>query len=97
MKIKIDFTNIPDNFIDTLQFLENLMENVTQKIKIPMKSDKDQMKVYINHPDLDAPISFPFIKRDQFQSDMIVKNISKILQSNKKITLYNKLFFKVSI
>jgi hypothetical protein len=94
---KIEFTNIPDNFIDTLQFLDNLMENVTQKIKIPMKSEKDQMRVYINHPDLSVPISFPFIKRDQFQSDMIVKYISKILQSNKKITLDNKLVFRVFI
>jgi hypothetical protein len=73
------------------------MEKVVERLKEPMKSDKDLVRIYITHPSLQEPISFPFIYRNDFSAIMITDYFIKIIQSNKKLTLDNNLTFKTTI
>jgi hypothetical protein len=93
----VEFRNVPENFIDTANFLSNLMEKVVVKLKSPMQSSRDLIRVFITHPSLQEPISFPFIYRDDFTSTMITDYFLKVIQSNKKLTLDEHLTFKSTI
>jgi hypothetical protein len=60
-------------------------------------SNQDRIRIYVEHPDLEYPISLPFIKVEDLTAEMIVNQISNVLQSNKKLVLDDKIIFQTSI
>jgi hypothetical protein len=53
----------------------------------------DKIRITIDHPVLTARIEFPFVFAEDWTSSMIMSEISKVVQSNKILTLDNNMTF----
>ena len=90
------FKNIPSQFIDSLVYIKDLMTLIVQNLLI-YTSNKDKIKIIIDHPVLTEPIELPFVFSVDLTADMITNEISKIAQSNKVVSLDNNLTFHTLI
>ena len=92
----VKFNNIPEDFLGTIQFVNEIMEEILYKFKENLEI-YDRIKIYISHPELTHPISLPFMRVEDLTAEMIVVQIVKVLQSNKKLALDDKLTFSTSV
>jgi hypothetical protein len=93
---KVKFKNIPSEFIESTQYMMEIMGAIVKKLIINTKP-RDSVRIYINHPVLTNPISLPFVQVMDLTADMIVNEISKVVQSNKILTLENQMSFHTII
>ena len=93
---KVKFKNIPSEFIESTQYMMEIMGAIVKKLIINTKP-RDSVRIYINHPVLTNPISLPFVQVMDLTADMIVNEISKVVQSNKILTLDNQISFHTII
>ena len=56
---------------------------------------RDMVRVVVNAPQLDKPIQLPFVRRDQFDRDMLGLRIESVLQSHQEISLDENLELNV--
>lgn len=89
---QVFFNNLPPDFISSMELLSRITGEILYKIK-EFADTKDKLKIYINHPELSHPISLPFMQSSEMTPMMLVNQISKVLQSNKKLALDNRLTF----
>ena len=93
---QLKFKNLPNNFVDSVEYLSKVMHKVLEKFKARSHED-DRLSIYIDHPELSDPIHMPFMVMNEVSSDSIINNISKVMQSNKRLTLDDKLTFQTTI
>jgi hypothetical protein len=93
---KVNFTQTPNNYLSTIELLHDTITEVLNKFKEKADGD-DKLKLYINHPELSHPISIPFLDKDALTVEMVVNQISKVLQSNKKLEFDDKITFTTSL
>ena len=72
----IVFKNTPDNFLESIEYLTNVMEKLVIKLKGDHK-DYDRMSIHMDHPELENPINIPFMKINEITGEMIMNTISK--------------------
>ena len=74
-------------------------ERIDHQLQITLKytSRKDKIKITIDHPVLTEPIELPFIFSEDLTPNMITTEISKVMQSNKILTLDNRISFHTLI
>lgn len=93
---RVKFKNIPTEFIESTQYMLKIMHLLVKKLIVNTKP-RDLVKIYINHPVLTTPISLKFVKITDLTPEMILNEISKVVQSNKILTLDNKITFHTVI
>jgi hypothetical protein len=93
---KIKFNQQPSNYLSTIEYLHDTISEVLSKFKENAEND-DKLKIFISHPELSHPISLPFLDKDDLTVEMIVNQISKVLQSNRKLEFDDKITFTTSL
>ena len=86
------FKNIPTEFIDSVFYMNEIMQLLVKSL-IEECDRRDKIKIIIDHPVLTEPIELPFVIADDLTSSMIMAEISKVVQSNKILTLDNNMVF----
>ena len=76
--------------------MTEIMDSIVRQLVVNTKP-KDAVKIFIDHPVLTQPISFPFVKVIDLNGEMIMNEISKVVQSNKILTLDNSITFHTLI
>lgn len=88
-QIKISFT--PVQMTDPLSFLNEEMyimfEKITEIVKNKIADGFLKARIIFFHKDLERPISTPFIKSENFQSNFLSALFETLTQSNKEINL----------
>ena len=87
----VKFKNIPTEFVDSIFYMNDIMILIVNKL-IESVGRRDKIKIIINHPVL-SDIEFPFMFAKDLNSDLIMSEISKCVQSNKILTLDNNMTF----
>ena len=92
----VKFNQMPSDFISSLEYLTEIMTNLLAKIKDQINKN-DKIQIFINHVELSYPISTPFMLVDDLTPDLLLKSITKVIQSNKKLALDEKITFHANI
>ena len=92
----IVFKNIPTQFIDSIVYMKKIMMTIVQNL-LDYTSNKDKIKITIDHPVLTEPIELPFVFSEDLTANMITSEIGKVIQSNKILTLDNNITFHALI
>ena len=58
-------------------------------------NDNDMIRLVFNAPQLDRPISMPFVRKDQLNNDMFANKLESTLQSHEEISLDETVSFNV--
>lgn len=78
----LEVQNIKD-ILKTLKMLfSSIIQNITQSI-----ASSDLVRVSIDNPELDFPITLPFMKRSALTVDRILSEIERVLQSYEQFVL----------
>ena len=93
---QVIFKNIPNEFIDSIIYMEILMKSIVERLVEKAKKN-DKIKITIDHPVLSEPIEIPFIAVKDLNGDIIINEIAKCVQSNKILTLDNLITFRTLI
>ena len=84
---RLKFKNIDDRFaIDALPLLAEMFEDILQHLTGAV-AERDMVRLILQAPELERPISLPFIKRDKLTVRRILTKIEIILQSHKTLKL----------
>ena len=71
------------NVMPTLhRAFRNLFDRMTNGM-----SPQDQVRFIMNYPQLDRPISLPFLPRDSLTPERVLAAVEKVVQSNDQFTL----------
>ena len=89
---QVVFKNIPSEFVDSIFYMNEIMQLLISKI-VDKCDKRDKIKITIDHPVLSEIIEFPFVLAVDLTSNMIMSEISKVVQSNKILTLDNNMIF----
>jgi TPP-dependent 2-oxoacid decarboxylase len=89
---QVVFKNIPSEFIDSIFYMNVIMQLLISKI-VDKCDKRDKIKITIDHPVLSEIIELPFVQAEDLTSNMIMSEISKVVQSNKILTLDNNMIF----
>ena len=79
---KVIFKNVPSEFIDSVFYMNEVMHMLVESL-LKECDKKDKIKIVIDHPVLTEPIELPFVMSSDLTSNMIMTEISKVIQSNK--------------
>ena len=90
------FKNDPSQFVDSIDFMKDMMMKLVENL-LKYTSRKDKIKITIDHPVLTEPIELPFVFSEDLTPNMITSEISKVMQSNKILTLDNRITFHTLI
>ena len=80
--LELNVQSVPD-ILKTLQHLfDSVLTDVTKGML-----EENLVQVTLECPDLDFPIRLPFMQRNQLISELLLTEIERVLQSNKRFVL----------
>lgn len=89
--------NSSEKEYDIIDILDEIEAKFDEIINVILKDyeDDDQIRVALNHDNLDMEIFVPFRSKKYFTSDMLLNEIVKVSQSKREFLLSGKLQFDV--
>ena len=93
---QVIFQDVPTEFVDSLFYMNEIMQLLVKSI-VSQTDKRDKIKITIDHPVLSEIIELPFVFAGDLTSSMIMSEISKVVQSNKILTLDNNIIFHTLI
>lgn len=86
----LEVLNMEDIFKTLKKLFTSIIENITRSI-----ASSDLVRVSIDNPELDFPITLPFMKRSALTVDRILSEIERVLQSYEQFVLDETLGIEV--
>ena len=80
--------------LDMIPRIKDMFANIVDEVLADAR-DRDMVRVVVNAPQLDKPVQLPFIRRNQFDRDMLGSRLESVLQSHEEISLDENLEFNV--
>ncbi len=90
---EINFRNLPNNH-NTLQGI--LYTSIRELIRISFGDQKVNLRLAIYHDDLETPIGFPYMRRQDITTEMILAKFLLVAQSNRNLRIENNLIISAS-
>jgi hypothetical protein len=84
------------SFISANRAIEKFIKIIHEKLVVLM-NELDKISLMINHPSLDIPIIFPFIRKPDFTTSLITNNFIKVCQSKRALNIDDLLIIKAQI
>ncbi|XP_072172493.1 uncharacterized protein [Diadema setosum] len=72
------------------EMFENIIEEMVQGV-----NDRDFVRLVFNTPQLDRPVSMPFVRRDQLNHEAFATKLENTIQSNEEVTLDENVSFNI--
>lgn len=80
--------------LDAMPRVNDMFGNIIDEMLVGVR-DRDFVRLVFNAPQLDRPVSLPFIRRDQMNHEAFAAKLEATLQSHEEITLDENVDFNV--
>lgn len=74
--------------LDMMPRVNDMFENIIDEMLVGVR-ERDFVRLLLNAPQLDRPVSLPFIRRDQMNYQVFASKLESTLQSHEDISLDN--------
>lgn len=74
--------------LDMMPRVNDMFENIIDEMLVGVR-ERDFVRLVLNAPQLDRPVSLPFIRRDQMNYQVFASKLESTLQSHEDISLDN--------
>ncbi|XP_030840510.1 uncharacterized protein LOC105442037 isoform X1 [Strongylocentrotus purpuratus] len=92
----VSFQPIENNgpMIEMMPRVNEMFENIIEEM-VEGVNDRDFVRIVFNSPQLDRPISMPFVRRDQMNHEAFATKLENTIQSNDKVSLDETVSFNI--
>ena len=91
---QVRFKNLPNDYQQLHDILFSCIDTLIKLTLSPNENSRTRLTIY--HDDLETPIGFPFMKRDDITTEMIMARFLLVSQSNKDLKIENDLIISAS-
>ncbi|XP_030830169.1 uncharacterized protein LOC115919853 isoform X1 [Strongylocentrotus purpuratus] len=92
----VSFQPIENNgpMIEMMPRVNEMFENIIEEM-VEGVNDRDFVRIVFNSPQLDRPVSMPFVRRDQMNHEAFATKLENTIQSNDKVSLDETVSFNI--